>query len=124
MEQNILHVVMPQGIDLNRDAQALLSPEAKILSHIIDKIQPTFAFNLHDQARYYGTINSKKPTVLAFLAPAYNPQKTINAKRKVSMQLISDLHLKLRRITQQPIAKYNDDYLPTAFGDKIQTKKY
>ncbi|MCX8009770.1 MAG: M14 family zinc carboxypeptidase, partial [Ignavibacteria bacterium] len=38
-----------QEIDINRDALALQTPEAKLLKLIRDKIKPDFAFNLHDQ---------------------------------------------------------------------------
>ncbi len=37
------------GIDINRDARAMVSPEAQVLRDIHLKIAPEFGFNLHDQ---------------------------------------------------------------------------
>ncbi len=111
-----------QGIDLNRDALRLTSPEAKTLNNIIDYIQPDFAFNLHDQERYYGTQNSDEPTALSFLAPAFDEKKTIDKKREISMQLIANISSNLYKITKKSIAKYNDGFMPEAFGDNVQKK--
>jgi len=38
-----------QMIDMNRDASALATPEAKILKSTHDMYQPEYGFNLHDQ---------------------------------------------------------------------------
>ncbi|MGH7554886.1 MAG: serine hydrolase, partial [Longimicrobiales bacterium] len=37
------------GIDVNRDARALATPEAQTLKTVRDRWQPQFGFNLHDQ---------------------------------------------------------------------------
>src|SRR5687768_10604447 len=37
------------GIDVNRDARRLVTPEARALKTLRDLVQPAFAFNLHDQ---------------------------------------------------------------------------
>jgi hypothetical protein len=112
-----------QGIDINRDALKLTSPEARILNDTIEKIKPDFAFNLHDQERYYGTTNSNYPTTMSFLSPAFDFEKNIDDKRIKSMQLIADIYSKLRRTTNITMAKYNDNFMPSAFGDNIQKKK-
>ena len=38
-----------QGIDVNRDASRLQTPEGKILKAVNDAVEPDFGFNLHDQ---------------------------------------------------------------------------
>ena len=40
------------GIDLNRDALRLQSPESKTLKMVRDSLDADFGFNLHDQSRY------------------------------------------------------------------------
>ncbi len=109
-----------QGIDLNRDALKLVSPEAKFLFDIVENFNPDFAFNLHDQDIYYGTGNSSHPTALALLAPSANPQKKIIASQQKAINIISLVFRELSdRIT---IARYNDDFMPTAFGDNLQAR--
>ncbi len=38
-----------QGIDLNRDARMLATPEARTLKALFDQVKPKYGFNLHDQ---------------------------------------------------------------------------
>src|SRR5204862_544126 len=40
-----------QGIDINRDALNLATPEGRLLKAIRDRHQPELGFNLHDQNR-------------------------------------------------------------------------
>jgi len=39
-----------QGIDVNRDARALATPEARALHGLRERVRPHFGFNLHDQS--------------------------------------------------------------------------
>ncbi len=112
-----------QGIDLNRDALKQTAPEAKILNNIIDKIKPDFAFNLHDQERYYGTVNSELPTALSFLTPSFDNEKTIDKYREKSMKLIASVSENLQTYLPNQIAKYNDAFMSVAFGDNVQKKE-
>ncbi len=111
-----------QGIDLNRDALKKNTPEAKLLDNIIEQIQPDFAFNLHDQERYYGTAQSLYPTALSFLTPAFDFEKTIDKHREKSMKLIASIYNMLQDYLPKRIAKYNDNFMPNAFGDNVQKK--
>lgn len=112
-----------QEIDLNRDAIKKTAPESKILDEIINKIHPDFAFNLHDQERYYGTQNSEYPTALSFLTPSYDFEKTIDIHREKSMKLIASINEMLQSYLLNRIAKYSDAFMPNAFGDNVQKKK-
>ncbi len=110
-----------QGIDINRDAIRKTSPEAQILSNTIDTIKPKYAFNLHDQEIYYGNSLTEYPTTLSFLAPAFDKQKTIDNNRLISMQIIGYIIENLPMLKGK-IAKYNDTFMPMAFGDNTQKK--
>ena len=76
------------GIDINRDALTLQSPESKVLKKIRDSLQADFGFNLHDQSRYYNAERTPKPATISYLAPAYNYEKEINEVRGRAMQVI------------------------------------
>ncbi len=108
------------GIDINRDAQRLQSPESQILKRLRDELEPEFGFNLHDQGRYYAVGQSDKPATISFLAPAYDEEKSTNEVRENAMKLISILVDTLQHHIPGYIAKYNDTYEPRAFGDRIQ----
>ncbi len=112
-----------QGIDINRDALKKTSPEAEILDTIIEQVKPEFAFNLHDQERYYGTPQSPYPTALSFLTPSFDFEKTIDEHREKSMEVIASIYEMLQNYLPQRIAKYNDNFMPNAFGDNVQKKK-
>lgn len=109
------------GVDLNRDALRLASPEARILKAERDRIQADWGFNLHDQGSYYSAgYPSSKPASLSFLAPAYNFAKDINDKRREAMQLIGLLNNALQPLAPGQIARYDDAFEPRAFGDNMQ----
>lgn len=112
------------GIDMNRDAKHQLSQEAKILSDWADRIQPTFAFNLHDQNRLYSVGNSSNQTHMAFLATAADEAGSWTASRLRAAKLAN----RLARLTQSKIpnkvAKWTDEFNARAFGDTFQQRNY
>lgn len=108
-----------QGIDINRDALSLQSPEGRILHNLVSDIQPHFAFNLHDQHDYYRCGDTGKSSTLAFLAPAFDAQKTINASRCKAMALIALMQTHATHLLPQGIARYDDEFSVRSFGDQI-----
>lgn len=108
------------GLDLNRDALRLQSPEAKILKNMRDRLEADWGFNLHDQSVYYTTDSPEHQATFSFLAPAYNEAKEINEVRKRSMQLIGYLNAIVQQYLPNQVGKYDDTFEPRAFGDNIQ----
>lgn len=108
-----------QGIDINRDAIALQTPEGRALDTLVTETQPHFAFNLHDQHDYYRCGTDGKSSTLAFLAPAFNSKKTIDPARQKAIALIAELQLQARPFLPDNIARYDDEYSARSFGDKI-----
>lgn len=108
------------GIDVNRDALRLQSPEGQTLKRIRDSLEADFGFNLHDQSRYYNAEGTEKPATISFLAPAYDFGKSINEIRANSMKLIVAMNNVLQEEMTGQVARYNDDFEPRAFGDNIQ----
>ncbi|HKI45349.1 MAG TPA: M14 family zinc carboxypeptidase [Balneolales bacterium] len=108
------------GIDLNRDALALQSPESQILMNQARSLKPTFGFNLHDQMRYHTPGLSPSPAALTFLAPPVDYNGIIPQNRRHAMQVISGLSNYLTSHLPDRIGSYKDDYEPRAFGDQFQ----
>lgn len=111
-----------QGIDINRDAQSLTSPEARLLMSVWEDTKPDFALNLHDQETRYASINPPVQSLLAMLAPECSHDKRITPARERAMKVIAGTASRLSGITDGRIAKYDDVYTPTAFGDTFMQK--
>ncbi|THD69963.1 peptidase M14 [Robertkochia marina] len=108
------------GIDINRDALRLQSPESKTLKRVRDSLDADFGFNLHDQSRYYNANLTAKPATVSYLAPAYNYEKEINETRGDAMKIIVLMNDVLQHYVPGQVGRYNDDFEPRAFGDNIQ----
>ena len=111
--QNAVH------IDINRDARALSTPEAKLLRSIQQELQPAFGFNLHDQGlSSVGRTNAV--AALALLAPAPDERKSTPLVRIRAMRLGALLVQVLKPFIEGHIATYDDAHEPRAFGDNMQ----
>ena len=108
------------GIDINRDAVRLQSPESKILKAARDSLNANFGFNLHDQSKYYNAERTEKPATISFLAPAYNYEKSINDIRANAMKIIVEMNSIIQQYAPGQVGRYSDDFEPRAFGDNIQ----
>lgn len=108
------------GIDMNRDALRLQSPEAQTLKRVRDSLEADFGFNLHDQSTYYNAEKTSKPATISYLAPAYNYEKEVNNVRANAMKVIGYMNRILQQYAPGQVGKYNDDFEPRAFGDNIQ----
>lgn len=108
------------GIDINRDALRLQSPESQTLKRVRDSLNADFGFNLHDQSTYYNAERTEKPATISYLAPAYNYEKDINETRGNAMKIIVFMNDILQKYAPGQVGRYNDDFEPRAFGDNIQ----
>ncbi|AEE51210.1 M14 family zinc carboxypeptidase [Haliscomenobacter hydrossis] len=109
-----------QGIDINRDAMRLQTPEGRILKRIRDETKADWGFNLHDQNIYLGAGVSPYPASISVLAPAYNYTKDINETRGDAMRLIGVMNQLLQKHIPKQVGRYDDAFEPRAFGDNIQ----
>jgi len=108
------------GIDINRDALRLQSPEGQTLKKVRDSLEADFGFNLHDQSTYYNAERTEKPATISYLAPAYNYEKEINERRGNAMKVIVFMNNIIQKYAPGQVGRYNDDFEPRAFGDNIQ----
>lgn len=108
------------GIDMNRDALRLQSPEGQTLKRVRDSLNADFGFNLHDQSIYYNAERTDKMATISYLAPAYNYEKNINDVRANAMKVIIFMNSIIQKYAPGQVGRYNDDFEPRAFGDNIQ----
>ncbi|UJH67299.1 M14 family zinc carboxypeptidase [Allomuricauda sp. SCSIO 65647] len=107
------------GIDINRDALRLQSPEGQTLKKVRDSLDAAFGFNLHDQSRYYNAERTPKPATISYLATAYNYEKDINEVRVNAMKVIVFMNDIIQKYAPGQVGRYSDDFEPRAFGDNI-----
>ncbi|MBC7791644.1 MAG: peptidase M14 [Anaerolineae bacterium] len=108
------------GIDINRDARRLVTPEARALKELRDKLQPRFGFNLHDQGARTRAGTSGPQAAIALLAPPFNDSRGYNDVRSRARLVAATIAQALGREIPGRIAKYDDSFNPRAFGDLMQ----
>lgn len=106
-----------QGIDINRDARALATPEGRALHGLRERLQPDFGFNLHDQDVGTRAGDSDRGTAIALLAPAYNEAREVDALRGRAIEVSVVIRSILEPYIAGHIAKWDDTFNPRAFGD-------
>jgi hypothetical protein len=108
------------GIDINRDARSLSTPEARALKSLRDSIRPQFGFNLHDQNARTLTGGAGSQVAIALLAPAADEDRTWGPARSTARLVSSMITSVLRKEIPGRLARYNDAHEPRAFGDLMQ----
>ena len=108
-----------QGIDINRDALRLQTPEGKALKALRDRLNPRIGFNLHNQSWRTSVGTPPKPASISLLSVAYDEQRTENAGRKLTKQLCAVIRAALEPLAPGQIGRYDDEFEVRAFGDNI-----
>ncbi|MBX2991580.1 MAG: peptidase M14 [Bacteroidetes bacterium] len=108
-----------QNIDMNRDARALITPEAQLLRTLQHRLKPQFGFNLHDQ-ELWAVGDSKEVSAIALLAPALDRKRSTPMVRVRAMRVAALLTRVLAQFIPKNLATYDDAFEPRAFGDNMQ----
>ena len=108
------------GIDINRDARELQTPEARTLKAVYDQYRPQFAFNLHDQSGRRTVGRSGRLAAVALLAPPFDWEESDNAVRIRAKKVASVMAQSLAPCVYGHIARYDAGFMPRAFGDAMQ----
>ncbi len=108
-----------QGIDINRDALNLATPEARLLKRLRADWQPAIGFNLHNQNSLTSVGRTPKQATISFLVVYGDPAKTSNPGHERSMRLASAMTQALKKFIPGHMARYADEWSPTAFGDNF-----
>jgi hypothetical protein len=108
------------GIDMNRDALALQTPEGRLLKQLIFDVKPDFSFNLHDKNRRYSAGKTKNLSTISFLATAFNQAEDLSSNRKKAMKVIVGMNQAIQPYIPNSVGRWSSEYEPRAFGDNIQ----
>jgi hypothetical protein len=108
------------GVDINRDARRLATPEARALKDLRDRFDPHFGFNLHDQNARTLAGEGGDQVAIALLPPAATEDRAYGPIRGRARSVAALLAEMLEREIPGRLAKYNDAFNPRAFGDLMQ----
>ncbi len=108
-----------QGIDINRDALRLQTPEGRVLKSLRDRFQPRVGFNLHNQGWRTSVGDPPKPASISLLAVAYDKSVSENAGRKLTKKLCAVIRDALEPFASGQIGRYDEDFEVRAFGDNL-----
>lgn len=108
-----------QGIDINRDARNLETPEARLLKKLRDDWSPQIGFNLHNQNSLTTAGRTNKQAAISFLVVLGDAAKTMNEGHERNRRLVSAMIDAIQPLIPGHIGKYGDEWTPSAFGDNF-----
>jgi Zinc carboxypeptidase len=108
-----------QGIDINRDALALTTPEGRVLKAVRDRFQPEIGFNLHNQNPRTSVGQTGKPVAISLLAVPFDKEGNDNPGRIRSKKICSRIYQTLGPYCYTRISRYDDAFNVRAFGDQM-----
>ena len=106
-----------QGIDINRDARMLATPEARALKALYDRVRPAYGFNLHDQDPGHRVGDSARGTAIALLAPPSSDANQVDATRARAIEAAATIRIALEPYIAGHMARWDETFNPRAFGD-------
>lgn len=104
------------GIDINRDARRLATPEGRALKAVRDDIDARWGFNLHDQNVRTRLGSTGRDVRIALLAPPPGAG-IVNESNAAARRMCSLLIDALEPVVGDQIARYDESFNPRAFGD-------
>ena len=108
-----------QGIDINRDALRLQTPEGRTLKAVRDRLQPAVGFNLHNQTWRTSVGNPPKPATISLLSVAFDEARSESPGRMLTKKLCAVIRDALEPFAPGQIGRYDDEFEVRAFGDNI-----
>ncbi|MCE9667497.1 M14 family metallopeptidase [Myxococcus stipitatus] len=108
-----------QGIDINRDALALQTPEARTLKALRERLQPFIGFNLHNQGWRHGVGRTGRPASISLLAAAFDEARGDNPGRLLAKKVCAVIRDAVETLAPGQVGRYDDTFEVRAFGDNM-----
>ncbi|MDP1571170.1 MAG: M14 family metallopeptidase [Vicinamibacterales bacterium] len=108
-----------QGIDINRDALMLQTPEGRLLKDLRDQLNPRLGFNLHNQGWRTSVAGTGQPASISLLAVSFDEARSDNPGRLLAKKVAGVMRDSIEPLAAGRIGKYDDEFEPRAFGDNI-----
>jgi hypothetical protein len=108
-----------QGIDINRDALRLQSPEGRFLKAVRDRLKPVVGYNLHNHSPNVTAGRHGPQVAISLLSVPYDEEFTENEGRRTTRRLAVLVQRLLEPFAKGRIARYDTEYTARAFGDSL-----
>jgi hypothetical protein len=108
-----------QGIDINRDALRLQTPEGRALKALRDRLDAPVGFNLHNQGWRTSAGKTGQPAAISLLSVAFDDARTESPGRILTKQLCALIRDALEPLAPGRIARYDEEFEARAFGDNL-----
>ena len=108
-----------QGIDINRDALRLQTPEGRTLKTVRDRLRPAIGFNLHNQAWRTSVGTPPQPAAISLLSVAFDEARSDSPARLLTRKLCAVIRDALEPFAAGRIGRYDDEFEVRAFGDNL-----
>ena len=108
-------------VDLNRDAINRSQKESIILRSVFNEFKPHYCFNLHGQRTIFSAGKSNNSSVISFLSPSEDTERSVTTTRKKSMSIIHSMNGVLQIYLPNQIGRYDDGFNANCVGDQFQT---
>lgn len=109
-----------QGIDVNRDARTLATPEGRALRALQRELRPHFGFNLHDQDVRARVGRSDRLAAISLLAPPLDATGREDEVLARARRVAAVVRRAVEPLVPGHVTRYDDTYNPRAFGDAMQ----
>ena len=108
-----------QGIDINRDALRLETPEGRFLKSVRDRLKPSIGYNLHNHGPNVTAGKHGRQVAISLLSVPFDDAFTVNEGRRTTMRMAVLVRQLLEPWAKDRVARYDMDYTARAFGDSM-----
>ena len=108
-----------QGIDINRDALMLQTPEGRTLKALRDRVNPPIGFNLHNQNWRTSVGNTGRPAAMSLLSVAFDDARSDNPGRILTKKVAAVIRDAVDPLAPGMLGRYDDEFEVRAFGDNL-----
>ena len=108
-----------QGIDVNRDALRLQTPEGRFLKSVRDRLKPSVGYNLHNHNPNVTAGKHGPQAAISLLSVPFDDAFTVNEGRRTTMRMAVLVQQLLEPWAKDRVARYDMDYTARAFGDAM-----
>ncbi|MPZ17169.1 MAG: peptidase M14 [Luteitalea sp.] len=108
-----------QGLDINRDAALLQSPEARALKALRDRLEPAVGFNLHNQNWRTSVGAPPQPAAISLLAVASDEALSDTPQRVLAKKTAAVVRQAIEPFARGQIGRYDETFNVRAFGDNF-----